>query len=64
VAPGSSHWCWITAFFDRYLPALAEGGFLSTKERQAFEADWAKRSTDKTTRLMTPPMLHLVGAKF
>lgn len=61
--PGSALWQWPTVFFRNFLPTLVDGGFLTTHEKQEFEAEWEKRSKNTTNFLVTPPMLDVIGIK-
>lgn len=61
--PGSTLWQWPWTFFRNYLPMLVEGGFLTPREKQAFEDEWEERSKDPCAFLCTPPMLDVIGVK-
>lgn len=61
--PGSALWEWPGGFFRGFVPKLVEEGYLTAGDQQAFEAEWRRRSGDRTTFLSTPPMLEVIGVK-
>jgi hypothetical protein len=60
---GTALWHWPTTFFANFLPVLAEAGVLTDAEKEAFEQEWAKRSTDPAAYFSTPPMVEVVGVR-
>lgn len=61
--PGSSLWDWPDTFFDIYLPALVEMGFITTAHERAFRREWAKRSRNPAAFFTSPPMLEIIAVK-
>ena len=63
IRPGTRFWKWPTQFFSNYLPRLVETGFLTKRERLAFETEWRERERDPGSFLFAPPVLGIVAEK-
>lgn len=61
--PGEALWEWPRTFFDNYLPALVERGYLTEDTRSAFDRIWRERSADPAAYFATPPMTLVVGER-
>ncbi|MCG3127186.1 MAG: 2-phytyl-1,4-naphtoquinone methyltransferase [Phycisphaerae bacterium] len=61
--PGSVLWQWPTTFFRNFVPTLVTGGYLSQAELEAFEREWAARSTDPNSFFATPPVYDVIAEK-
>lgn len=61
--PGSTLWHWPTSFFENYIPRLAEGGFITERERDEFNALWKSTSEDPNAFIMLPTVYDLVAVR-
>ena len=60
---GTALWHWPTTFFANFLPVLVEAGVFTAEEKETFEQEWAKRSTDPAAYFSTPPMVEVAAVK-
>jgi SAM-dependent methyltransferase len=61
--PGSTMWSWPNSFWQTFLPKLVENGFITGDDRAAFDAAWARASTDPATFIQLPPVFELIAVK-
>ena len=60
---GGMLWNWPTTFFRIFLESLVESDMLSAEDRDAFHAEWEKRSTDPAAYFTTPSMVEIIAEK-
>jgi len=61
--PGEPLWSWPDSFWPSILPRVAEAGFLSRSEVDAFTAMWAEASADPDTFVVTPAVYDCVAVR-
>lgn len=52
--PDSPAFRWAHAFFPAFIDTFTERGLMTREERDRFEADWAERRADPTSRFFSP----------
>jgi SAM-dependent methyltransferase len=63
VRATTPEWSWPDALFREHVPGLVEEGYLSGETRDAFFADWDKRSREPGAVFFGSPMMEVVGRR-
>ena len=61
--PGNAEWDWLTAYFLGVLPRYAAFRPFTPKQAAALRAHWLKAARQKTSLLISPTVLDVVGRK-
>lgn len=60
---GSPLWAWLGSFQQLYLPTLAEKGYLSAADVEAYQMWWRAQEKEQNTILFAPPILGVIAVK-
>jgi len=61
--PNSTIWHWPDSFWATFVPRLAQMGFITQADQQAFGMAWSEASADPDCFMQLPPVFDLVAVK-
>lgn len=61
--PGNQIWNWPDIFWPSFIPRVAEAGYLTTVEAEAFMHAWRAASESPDSFLLLPPVFEAIGVK-